>query len=106
MPHRTFLDKPGRQWDVWEVVPTAVERRIAKASPRVPSIERRKVQETRVVVPDRLQKGWLAFQSGLERRRLAPIPADWRDMTANELLDLLNQADRRTSRRRQVLEGA
>jgi hypothetical protein len=101
MPHRTFRDEVGREWDVWEVVPTAVERRMAKASPRPPTIERRKIQETRVVVPDRLQNGWLAFQSGGERRRLAPIPGEWEDLTATELLDLLNQADRR-SRRRQA----
>jgi hypothetical protein len=95
MPHRSFRDEMGRQWDVWDVVPTAVERRIAKAPPRAPAIERRKIQETRVVVPDRLQKGWLAFQSDRERRRLAPIPGEWDDMTATELLELLNQADRR-----------
>ena len=105
MAHRTFRDQLGRQWDVWEVVPTAVERRIAKGAPRAPAIERRKVHEARVVVPDRLQKGWLAFQSGRERRRLAPIPPDWAELTASELLDLLNQADRRT-RKREVAEGA
>ena len=99
MAHRSFRDQLGRQWEVWEVVPTAVERRIAKAVQRPPAVERRKVQETRVVVPDRLQKGWLAFQSGLERLRLAPIPTDWFEMTVTELLDLLHQADRRTVRR-------
>ena len=65
-------------------------------------VDRRKVRESRVVVPDRLQKGWLAFQSGRERRRLAPIPADWNEMTTRELVELLEQADRRTRRRRLV----
>ena len=82
MAHRSFRDEGGREWDVWEVVPTAVERRVAAAVTRPAPVERRKVKETRVVVPDRLQKGWLAFQSGRERRRLAPIPSDWADMTA------------------------
>jgi hypothetical protein len=81
-------------------VPTAVERRIARPVTRPPDIERRKVKEARVVVPDRLQKGWLAFQSGWERRRLAPIPGDWDEMTAFELVELLHQADRRVRGRR------
>lgn len=102
MAHRSFRDDAGQEWEVWEVVPTAVERRIAEAPPRPAAAERRKVRETRVVVPARLQRGWLAFQSGRERRRLAPIPPDWADMTASELLDLLRQADRRTRARRLV----
>ena len=84
------------------MVPTAVERRIARAVTRPPDIERRSVKEARVVVPDRLQKGWLAFQSGWERRRLAPIPSDWGEMTAFELVELLHQADRRVRGRRVV----
>lgn len=102
MAHRTFRDELGREWDVWEVVPTAVERRMARAAPRASAIERRRAQETRVVVPDSLQKGWLAFQSGSERRRLAPIPKDWEDMTDAELVELLNQADRRSRARRLI----
>lgn len=102
MAHRSFRDEGGREWDVWEVVPTAVERRVAAAAARPAPVERRKVKETRVVVPDRLQKGWLAFQSGRERRRLAPIPSDWADMTAYELVELLHQADRRSKTRRLV----
>ncbi len=105
MPHRNFRDETGRPWDVWEVVPTAVERRVAKAKPRPPAMERRKAQELRVVVPDRLQKGWLAFQSGREKRRLAPIPHEWDEMTATELRDLLNQADGRSGVRR-TAEGS
>ena len=102
MAHRTFRDDLGREWDVWEVVPTAVERRMARAAPRASALERRRAQETRVVVPDSLQKGWLAFQSGSERRRLAPIPKDWEDMTSRELIELLSQADRRSRARRLI----
>lgn len=101
MAHRTFRDELGREWDVWEVVPTAVERRLAK-SPRAVATERRKVQETRVVVPDALEKGWLAFQSGKERRRLSPIPGGWAEMTNDELVGLLNNAGRRSRARRLI----
>jgi hypothetical protein len=104
MAHRTFRDDMGREWDVWEVVPTAVERRIAAPRPRPAAAERRRVQETRVVVPESLQKGWLAFQSGNERRRLSPIPPDWENLTAGELLDLLHQAAGRSSRARRLIE--
>jgi hypothetical protein len=102
MSHRSFRDDVGQEWDVWDVVPTAVERRIAKAPRRPPALERRRMHEARVVVPDRLQKGWLAFQSGRERRRFTPIPADWDEMTGEELLELLHQADRRSKSRRLV----
>ena len=102
MSHRSFRDDVGREWDVWDVVPTAVERRIAKAPRRPAGMERRRVHEARVVVPERLQKGWLAFQSGRERRRLTPIPAEWDEMTGEELVELLNQADRRSKARRLV----
>jgi hypothetical protein len=102
MAHRTFRDESGRAWDVWEVVPTAVERRIARTVTRPAVAERRRVHEPRVVVPERLQRGWLAFQCGRERRRLSPIPVDWEDMTARELAELLHQADRRVKTRRLV----
>jgi hypothetical protein len=98
MPHRTFRDEGGQEWEAWEVVPTAVERRMARDGGRRGAApqERRKVQEARVLVPEQLQYGWLAFQSGSERRRLAPIPDDWMEMTVEELADLLDRADRRT----------
>jgi hypothetical protein len=102
MSHRSFRDELGREWDVWDVVPTAVERRIAKPAKQPPELERRRVHETRVVVPERLQKGWLAFQCGRERRRLTPIPGEWDEMTGDELVELLNQADRRIRARRLV----
>jgi hypothetical protein len=69
---------------------------------RPPGADRRKVQETRVLVPDGLQKGWLAFQCGNERRRIAPIPEDWTEMTTEELQELLRRSDRRSRARRLI----
>jgi hypothetical protein len=50
-------------------------------------------REFRVVVPNALQQGWLAFQSGNERRRLAPIPQNWTELPDEELISLLAQAN-------------
>src|SRR3954454_10474706 len=101
MAHRTFRDESGREWDVWEVVPTAVERRISRHAPVTitSSPERRRAADVRVVVPAELQKGWLAFQSGTERKRLAPIPKGWSDLSEDALRALLQHAERRSRAR-------
>ena len=39
-----------------------------------------------------LRQGWLAFQSGHERRRLAPIPPAWESLDDTELAALARQA--------------
>src|SRR4051812_29437559 len=102
MAHRTFRDELGREWDVWEVVPTALERRMAKTMQIRGIPDRRRIHESRVLVPDALQRGWLAFQCDSERRRLTPIPEEWAEMTSEELLALLHRADRRSRPRRLV----
>jgi hypothetical protein len=104
MAHRTFRDDSGREWDAWEVVPTAVERRISRRmlASSASSKERRQVADARVVVPPELQKGWLAFQSGTERRRLAPIPEGWSELSDTELIALLQRAERRSRARRLI----
>lgn len=45
-------------------------------------------------MPDQLKDGWLAFQLGTQRRRLAPIPTDWWELDDGALLELLRQAER------------
>jgi hypothetical protein len=103
MAHRTFRDDNGREWDAWEVVPTAVERRmLLHASAGGSRSDRRVRQEARLVVPHDLQKGWLAFQSGAERKRLTPIPRDWSEMSDAELIQLLKRAERRARARRLI----
>ena len=37
-------------------------------------------------------KGWLAFETGGEKRRLAPYPPDWVGFTDGQLVDLCAQA--------------
>jgi len=70
--HREFLDQSGQRWEVWEVRPG--ER-----------------GEPRTVSPE-LTGGWLAFGSSTEKRRLAPIPAGWTELTAEALGQLCEKA--------------
>jgi hypothetical protein len=91
-------------WDVWEVYPAAVERRMSGEFPAVkqdgrsakddghPDGERRR--EVRLLVPSELQQGWLAFQAGSDRRRLVPVPENWSTLDEDALLALLMRADR------------
>lgn len=95
MTHRRIRDVVGKSWDVWAVNPSDVERRMS-GEHRIPVIGAEEDdgarREIRVVVPTGLQDGWLAFQTGIERRRLAPIPDGWHLLTEAQLLELLEQA--------------
>ncbi|MEO8336992.1 MAG: hypothetical protein ABI664_18555 [bacterium] len=78
----TFTDQSGTSWDVFEVYPTE-ERTVSR-------------------VPAAFRSGWLCFQSDLERRRLAPIPFDWRNWDVETLTAALlatHGIPRRTPRR-------
>jgi hypothetical protein len=70
--HRRVTDDHQNVWDIWEVNVSGSTRRI--------------------VVPDEMQSGWLAFQCGDDRRRLAPPPAAWGEMSDTALLQLMSQA--------------
>ena len=95
MTHRKIKDDTGKAWDVWEVYPSAVEQRMSGEYPAVTNSDGSGAKrEIRIRVPSALQEGWLAFQSGKDRRRLAPIPARWIALDDRELLRLLGEADR------------
>jgi hypothetical protein len=70
--HREFFDLQGQRWEVWEVRPGERE-------------------EPRTVSPG-LAGGWLAFGSSTEKRRLAPIPAGWRELPTEALAELCEKA--------------
>jgi len=72
MAHRRILDNQQQVWDVWEVTTASAPRRI--------------------LVQPELQSGWLAFQCGEQRRRLAPLPIGWDEMSDHALLGLMDQA--------------
>ena len=94
MPHRRFQDAGGRWWDVWDTRPTIIDRRAGRErrSGRSVARDRRQKSEPRVTVEPEFREGWLAFQSGAEWRRFAPIHDRWESLDDNDLLGLLARA--------------
>ncbi|HEY9229738.1 MAG TPA: hypothetical protein VIP11_24015 [Gemmatimonadaceae bacterium] len=100
MSLRTFLDSAGNEWQAFDVIPRADERR---------SYDRRNSDESDGEVQDRRDsdrrltvggaggmtgsEGWLVFERANERRRLSPIPANW-----TRLSDAQLEACRRAAR--------
>lgn len=62
MAYRDFQDAAGVAWTVWDTYPSR---------PELMDVEWR--------------GGWLTFQSGTTRRRLAPIPAGWTEAPPSRL---------------------
>jgi hypothetical protein len=56
MAVREFSDTNGVLWRVWQTRPS------------------------RDVYLGKLREGWLTFESGTERRRLAPVPPSWEEL--------------------------
>ena len=85
MAVREFTDSRGVEWRVWDVTPAHMHP----------------VTRGEDYMAD-LQDGWLAFQSGREKRRLeAPYPAAWTTAPLADLEDLCRRASvviRRTAR--------
>lgn len=62
MPYREFQDSAGLPWTVWDTCPSRPE-----------------------VMDAEWRGGWLTFQSGTIRRRLAPIPKGWTEAPPSRL---------------------
>ena len=85
MGYRTFRDSTGVLWDAWDVVPQLGERRTEdrrQSRGAIPfgdrrHLERRLVSSRRAIMTPGMTDGWLCFEGGNEKRRLAPIPSDW-----------------------------
>jgi len=65
MALREFDDEAGTRWIVWDTIPANT-----------------------IGLTDEYRRGWLTFDSGADRCRLAPIPPDWTELP-NERLTLL-----------------
>ena len=68
MALREFTDAEGRRWRVWETVPA------------------------RAATLGEFRGGWLTFDDGAERRRLAPVPEGWSELTDARLALLIRVA--------------
>jgi hypothetical protein len=51
-------------------------------------------------LPEAYREGWLVFESTQEKRRLAPVPADWETMPTESLVSLCGKAVPQTARAR------
>lgn len=92
MASREFHDEHGVFWTVWEVVPQMSDRRKRHLGPPG-GLERRRMRLGPFAsVPADYARGWLAFQSAGDRRRLAPTPEGWEDLPDAELSALCAKA--------------
>lgn len=72
MGYTEFTDRTGRSWRVWQTVPRLADILTSLA-------------------PD-WKQGWLTFESEGERRRLAPVPAEWENLPPSHLALLCQRA--------------
>jgi hypothetical protein len=107
MPHRQFVDSKHTTWEVWDVEPAHAERRGSaddRRRSRRTSGERRQLEDrSRVRIKTTLARGWLAFESRHDKRRLSPIPTGWEALDPSALEQLCEQASS-VGRRRRLLE--
>jgi hypothetical protein len=104
MSYRTFVDRDGAYWQVWDSQPTKVERRLTEAdrrrrqnypwrgAERRSGLERRTVAQRRITLSEGYGSGWLTFESLQEKRRLIPIPHRWEEVSQGELRALCEKA--------------
>jgi hypothetical protein len=100
MSFRTFLDSAGDEWQAFDVIPRPDERRrydrrVSGEHLEGSSEESSKESSDRREADRRLTvgratnvhgtEGWLCFERGNDRRRLSPIPPDWKWCAEAEL---------------------
>jgi len=106
MSYRTFVDRDGAYWQVWDSQPTKMERRGSAPDRRRPryfawggterrsGTDRRTISQRRIILSEGYGGGWLTFESLSEKRRLIPIPSRWEDLPLEELRALCQRAKR------------
>lgn len=72
---REFVDERGTRWLAYAVGAGAA------------------AETSRHYLPGAYQAGWLVFDSGTRKLRLAPIPAGWADLADHALRELLLAAE-------------
>jgi|SRR5438874_9817646 len=76
---RIFEDIRGTRWRVFAVHPSSSTLESG-------------------ALPDSYREGWLSFEAADERRRVAPIPAGWEELSIDELQLLCHRAQRAPKR--------
>jgi hypothetical protein len=106
MAYRTFLDRDGAYWQVWDSQPTRVERRGSiedrrhikrfpwRGVERRGGIDRRSASQRRITLSEGYGRGWLTFESLDDKRRLVPAPEGWENANSTELRVLCERAKR------------
>ena len=92
MPHRQFVDAAGTSWSVWDVRPTAVQPAREDAPPPSSSDAHFRAQIHVAPIDEALAAGWLCFECGEQKRRLAPIPPGWESLSTAALEQLCHTA--------------
>lgn len=94
MTHRSFTDREGNRWEVWDVYPIRTERRMAtrrRVAEGGTLVERRHVadrrqqKQARATLGQDFNGGWLCFERDDQRRRLAPVPRGWEEWDETRL---------------------
>jgi hypothetical protein len=86
MSHRQFVDDDGSVWAVWDVYPSRIWESLSTSATGM---------TTRVrtgPLHQALAAGWLCFESGERKLRLAPIPASWDALATADLAELRKSA--------------
>lgn len=106
MALRSFRMPDGTVWNVWEVTsaslpgafprPRVRERRgqnvFRYTGPERRTAQRRLAPARPSVLAPEYQAGWLIFQCGEEKRRLAPPPSGWESLPDDRLAALCRRA--------------
>lgn len=72
MAVRSFQDPEGREWSVWDVIPS---------------------RKSDLFLPATMADGWLCFEAAHEKRRLHPFDGTWEGMDTAALWELCQRAD-------------
>jgi hypothetical protein len=94
MARRRIKDDLGIIWDVWDVDPDDALGPVVydRRSSARRSAELAAASGTQWFLHAELENGWLCFQSGIDRRRFAPIPPGWVDLSDELLRAMLSAA--------------
>lgn len=105
MALREFTDSQGRAWRAWDVPPhrvypraRATSDRRARAIPGYTPERRVRAERRRRIASPAMERGWVCFESGPEKRRIAPPPPGWAEVADPELEALCRAAEPATPR--------